>query len=751
MHKFSNPTIYYLLITFILVSTIFAFYIHIQDVFGGDNGFGFPTLNAVYQSIYVWQQYNYSGLPSILGSIPVNIFYVILSCAYLFGIKFGFVISYATYFSIGLAGMFSLIYELTGDYPKTTRILAASTSSVIFLSDKFIQYNTLSSPISIFLPLVMLFGYKLFYRDRGKKGLKITLFGFIISTTCFLAFGSIAHIFLNSVVLAILAILTLILSGRKYIIQNARYMLIAFVLVVAINTSWLFTTYTFVSTQTGQAFFENGSKSTLEAVAIPFMQSFFLFWPASNELGLLGIFSMLGMLVVALSSYIHIKRKNRGYAVVTSLLILYLIMVGLASTINPPFGALFSKMLNIMPQLLTLRYPVSATRYIFTFLIATLFGIGVAAISSKFNKKSRYARLSFLAFIIFILSLYFYTVASMGQGLPSQNSPIPAYVYQISNYINLQTSVFSVATLPMESGWQVTNWYVSENIYSSLLHHQVYTGSYTALNEIFFPISTSEYYTNVGLIIDSQNTRNLSLSNGFGIFGIKYIIVQGDALNYSTCEYCYISPFKFSNIYHALNASKRIEFVGRYGNSSIYRNGNYVPLVYASNIENFDNTSTKNIFSAIKNRDFNIQSTSAYSTRINNFYNDSNTINATPIANFSKPNISFVENTPTKVTVHVSNATTPYYLVFRETYDPHWAAFYSNGTEVNPRDHIAVNGFANAWYMNKTGNYTITLYYTLQTDAWIAWGVSFAALFVTIGIGVYGWKEAKKEKMRSRR
>ena len=100
----------------------------------------------------------------------------------------------------------------------------------------------------------------------------------------------------------------------------------------------------------------------------------------------------------------------------------------------------------------------------------------------------------------------------------------------------------------------------------------------------------------------------------------------------------------------------------------------------------------------------------------------------------------------TKVTVHVSNATTPYYLVFRETYDPHWAAFYSNGTEVNPRDHIAVNGFANAWYMNKTGNYTVTLYYTMQTDAWIAWGVSFAALFVTIGIGVYGWKETRKEK-----
>ena len=60
-----------------------------------------------------------------------------------------------------------------------------------------------------------------------------------------------------------------------------------------------------------------------------------------------------------------------------------------------------------------------------------------------------------------------------------------------------------------------------------------------------------------------------------------------------------------------------------------------------------------------------------------------------------------------------------------------------------------MNGFANAWYMNKTGNYTITLYYTLQTDAWIAWGISFAALFATIGIGIYGWKETRKAKVHS--
>ena len=173
---------------------------------------------------------------------------------------------------------------------------------------------------------------------------------------------------------------------------------------------------------------------------------------------------------------------------------------------------------------------------------------------------------------------------------------------------------------------------------------------------------------------------------------------------------------------------------------------------------NFNNSIS--IIKLIKNESINPLNISIYSRSVSGpilwygdvrLFNSTNTINATPIVNFSKPNIRFVDNAPTKVIVHVSNATTPYYLVFRETYDPHWAAFYSNGTEVNPKDHIAVNGFANAWYLNRTGNYTITLYYTLQTDAWIAWGVSFAALFVAIGIGVYGWKETRKTKIREKR
>ena len=235
--------------------------------------------------------------------------------------------------------------------------------------------------------------------------------------------------------------------------------------------------------------------------------------------------------------------------------------------------------------------------------------------------------------------------------------------------------------------------------------------------------------------------------NALGAFGIKYIIIQGNTSNKTFGPNHPLVPYKFSYIYHNLNVSGA-ELVTRSANSSIYINNLAVPLAYATNIKVTNYTDSISIINQIKNENINTVNYSLYSRNLsgpilwygnaalfNSSYNGISTIN-----NFSKPNVSFVENTPTKVTVHIKNATTPYYLVFRETYDPHWAAFFSNGTEVNPRDHIAVNGFANAWYMNKTGNYTVTLYYTLQTDAWLTWAVSFAALFATIGIGVYGWR-----------
>ena len=107
------------------------------------------------------------------------------------------------------------------------------------------------------------------------------------------------------------------------------------------------------------------------------------------------------------------------------------------------------------------------------------------------------------------------------------------------------------------------------------------------------------------------------------------------------------------------------------------------------------------------------------------------------INNLIKPNITYVIENPTLVRVTVSNANTPFYLIFRETYDGSWEAYYNNGTEVNPSNHIEVNGFENAWYINKGGNYTLNFYYTPQTLIWGLWIISFMAHLASACVSFY--------------
>lgn len=736
----------------ILVAIIlnFALYLHFGYAFGGDQELVIPNLNSLYNSFFSWTFYNYTGLVTPTSSILDLLFGFDIAIYKLFGLQWGYIIFTSIYYWIGAFGIFLLVYELTKNLDNSSAYLAGISGAIIAIFEFDSHLKTLTSGI-IFLPYVVLFTYFIIRNLESKKSNSINLLGLIVSISFLLASGGESYIVQNLIFLLFFALFIFLILPRKYYFRFLKYTVLAALLSISVNISWIFSTYIFTK-NVGNQYFNTSSVNTLSLLSSKSITALLGFGSISSNLSGIVLLSIFLIAVIGFLKALRNRTKlHLEFGISLALLSIYLIFVIFGTGINKPFGILFAFGVKIIPYLLVFRYTYFATHYMLLFAMASLFGVGITYVI-KFAKdnKNKFLGFCIYALIFLILITYLYSFDYL-QISGTTKTVIPEHVFSISDYINSQNGTFSIATLPMASNWQSTNWYYGTNVYSSLINKPTYTGSYTYYNEIFFPISTSLYANNVGFKTDTENVPGIDISNGFGIFGIRYIIVQGDALTESPCAVCYISPFSFNTIYSNLNKSKNISFIGKFGNSSVYKNNNYVPLVYGSNLFRLRNSENSKVFDIIENDSFDIHDSAVYSGFISGLYNDSNTINATPIANFSKPNISFVENTPTKVTVHVSKATTPYYLVFRETYDPHWAAFYSNGTEVNPRDHIAVNGFANAWYMNKTGNYTITLYYTLQTDAWIAWGVSFAALFVTIGIGVYGWKEAKKEKMRSRR
>jgi hypothetical protein len=95
-----------------------------------------------------------------------------------------------------------------------------------------------------------------------------------------------------------------------------------------------------------------------------------------------------------------------------------------------------------------------------------------------------------------------------------------------------------------------------------------------------------------------------------------------------------------------------------------------------------------------------------------------------------QPDISFQKLNPTKYIVH-ANASTPFSLILSESYHKDWVA-YVDGQQVPDEYHFTANGYANGWYINKTGMFTITLEFWSQNLFYIGSAISIVTLILCI-------------------
>jgi hypothetical protein len=98
-------------------------------------------------------------------------------------------------------------------------------------------------------------------------------------------------------------------------------------------------------------------------------------------------------------------------------------------------------------------------------------------------------------------------------------------------------------------------------------------------------------------------------------------------------------------------------------------------------------------------------------------------------SNLSAPSVSYEEVNPCKYVAHV-NCTTPFLLVFSESYSPLWKAYVGN-EEISP---IIVNSLANGFFINRTGNFDVVLYFTGQDVANIGLMISGGSTILIIAV-----------------
>ncbi len=730
-----------------------------------------PTLPKsflpLYEGLFQYQPLSYPGQLNFVYPpplLPINAFGYLLDI--IFGDMVAFIVATFLPIFIAAAGMLYLILELLDGSDYAVPLALGGSALMIFAVVPFSVYWFMT-----FVPATLFFMLEIF-KDANKNA-KVnpkTAFWLALVLSLQIAFSNYTAVVGEGVFFLVFfaAMLPLARRGTRQRIVKVSAMAVAIALII--NSNLITSSYLLYMGNYAQYF--NGASQQLAIVyanqmggVTEYLKTLFGFSPQNIFLsaylqtkslmvyqlypkvsllypisyGLIPFFILL--LVLSSLFYLHNKKGRRldlKQAFVLSIFVAFVAIGLLANTYSAPLGPAFVLASSWFPALLTLRIPSLS---LFQFLLVS--AILLAAVGANFllcrMKPSRRTKNVFLAALLAFVLLYAY-VYDLQHIMPGISTSLPQYVNEISGSMNSQGGDFTIATLPQQLSSFSTNWYLGTDIYAiTIFAHPVLTGGSSLYTQYFVPPAVS-YYLNATSAF-SSNAIKYDASNLFGIFGVKYIIVQGDALNSPLCV-C-IVPFSFNAIYANLNAGGFIR-VANYSNSSIYENPDYVPLVYATNIYNYSEaySNESTVIDAISSSKFDIQHYSvldycAACVQLNS------------IPGFSAPAVAYTEENPSTLRVNISNATSPFYLIFRNSYSTNWTAQYDNGSAIPQGYHAEANGFANAWYVNRTGSYTLTLYYTPQTIGYISWVVSILGLAALVLLGTKAYKTSMTKHART--
>jgi len=107
---------------------------------------------------------------------------------------------------------------------------------------------------------------------------------------------------------------------------------------------------------------------------------------------------------------------------------------------------------------------------------------------------------------------------------------------------------------------------------------------------------------------------------------------------------------------------------------------------------------------------------------------------------YSAPHVEYEKISPCEYKVHLENSTGPSIIAFSESYHPLWRA-YVDGEEIEP---IPLYSMINGFYINKTGDFNIKIYFKGQDYAENGLKISGATLVLAALMLVTPWSKFKK-------
>ena len=404
---------------------------------------------------------------------------------------------------------------------------------------------------------------------------------------------------------------------------------------------------------------------------------------------------------IALIMRPKIKDKIINTEIFFFALILYILSIFLSKGTQAPFGSLNLWLFEHIPAFSMFRSGFVNFGIIMALSLAILFGISLDTIHKYLGNlitKLKIKIVKFditILFSVFIIALILISnypfltgevINSGAGGVPSFHHDIPEYYYDAANWINNQNVDFRIFSFYGGGAtWAVYNWtdgdtYIGVNIDSLLMHKSIVYPDSTET-----PLASYVYQ----MLFQNQTDEFGQLLN---LLNVKYVLLHLDA---NTSWYLQTPPEVIAT---ALASQKDIRLEATFGDLAFYINEDYNETqIYATNQFQVSTNPPTN---------YTAQGNGIFFLTGQLTENNIRTLNSLSSTSY-QPNISFQEINPTKYVVHV-NASEPFFLILSDSYQGYWLASIG-GQQVSDAYHFTANDYANAWYISKTGTYTVTL------------------------------------------
>lgn len=372
--------------------------------------------------------------------------------------------------------------------------------------------------------------------------------------------------------------------------------------------------------------------------------------------------------LLAFSAILFLKHKKRGTAQnIIFLLILSVLFLFLAKSINPPFGILYRLALEYVPPFRVFRtsaYFILEVAIAYCILIPFSI-LEIAGYVSKWKFKSRL--IVIILFVLVMISSYPLLLRYPAYFQPDPIKPatlgtkLPDSYFRLNEFLNSQPQDTKTISIPIDPGYELLNknpWYFGIPMLPFIIDKPLINQRYQDFGTTTFslPLTTEKE------LVEGNNTSHflLNLSN------IRYIVVKNNAR--------YVEEEKTRK-----NLSKNFRFKKSLGDLDIYEYRDFLLHMYIPSRTIITDKPLESLADIID--EYKIESRGSIYFSLQNSPAKLNTLRTLAIEREKTPTIEYKKINQTKYRVIVHNAIDDFPLIFSESFHNGWKLYQTAMTD----------------------------------------------------------------------